>query len=358
MRLSGNMLAGQDQTEKMNDYWIKDMPSSVGISEGPLHEMESAVREMKKITSVLVARHGRLVYESYFNGSGLLELQNTRSATKTVTSILVGIAIDKGFIPGVDAKVFPYFPDRQPVKDPDGRKERITLEDFLTMSSILECDDSNAFSRGNEERMYVVEDWVKFTMDLPVRGFPAWTMRPEQSPYGRSFSYCTAGSVVLGSILERATKMPVQEFAREHLFTPLGIKNVDWQYTPLGTAMTGGGLSMRSRDLLKLAQLFLNDGNWNSNRLVSGEWVKTSTRPHVRVDDETEYGYLWWLRKLGTGQRKFQSCLMQGNGGNKVAIVPELDVVAVLTSTNYNTKGMHDQTDRLLNDYIIPAVQE
>jgi CubicO group peptidase (beta-lactamase class C family) len=352
------MLADQDHTEKMRDDWTKDTPSSVRISEGPLREMESAVLEMRKITSVLIARHGRLVYESYFNDSGQSELQNTRSATKTVTSILVGIAIDKGLIPGVDARVFSYFPDRQPVKDPDDRKERITLEDFLTMSSILECDDSNMFSRGNEERMYVVEDWVKFTIDLPVRGFPAWTTRPEKSPYGRSFSYCTAGSVVLGSVLERATKMPVQEFAREYLFTPLGIRKVDWQYTPLGTAMTGGGLSMRSRDLLKLAQLFLNNGDWNDNRLVSREWVETSTRQHVKVDDETEYGYLWWLRKLGTAQRKYQSILMQGNGGNKVAIVPELDIVAVLTSTNYNTKGMHDQTDRLLNDYIIPAVQE
>jgi CubicO group peptidase (beta-lactamase class C family) len=348
----------QLQSEAEDDGWPTATPSSVGLSTRSLREMENAVRDMKKITSILLVRRCQLVYESYFNGSSRSDLQNTRSATKTITSMLVGIALDKGFIPRLAETVFSYFPDKQPVENPDPRKEKITLEDFLTMSSILECDDSNTFSRGHEERMYIVEDWVKFAMDLPVKGFPAWTMRPEESPYGRSFSYCTAGIVVLGSILERATKMSVQEFAEKHLLTPLGINKAGWQFTPVGTAMTGGGLSLRSRDLLKLGQLYLNNGKWNGNQIVSSDWVKKSTSPHVQVDEDTEYGYLWWLRRLGMGHRKIHSYLMRGNGGNKVAVIPEFDMVAVLTSTNFNSPGMHAQTDRILTEYVLPSTQE
>ena len=333
-------------------------PDSVGLSPARLSEMESEVRRgsFKKITSILVARHHRLVFEAYFEGSDRRSLQNTRSATKTVTSMLLGIAIDLGLLSSVKAPVFSFFPDKLPTKNPDPRKERMTLEDLLTMSSILECDDSNSFSRGNEERMYLVEDWIKFLVDLPVKGFPAWTTRPEDSSYGRAFSYCTAGSVVLGSVIERAVKMSVPEFAEINLFSKLAIEQPQWQFTPLGTAMTGGGLSLTSRDLLKLGQLYLNGGVWGGTRVLSKAWVDASVRPHVQVDEDTEYGYLWWLRKFSSGGKKWATFLMQGNGGNKVAVFPGLDLVTVITSTNYNTAGMHDQTDRLVSEYVLDSV--
>src|SRR3974390_373750 len=139
--------------------------------------------EYKQITSVLLARHGRVEYEQYFDADGVAGLRNTRSATKTVTGMLVGAAVDRGLL-NPESRVLDYFHDRLPLEHPDPRKAKITVEDFLTMSSLLECDDENSFSRGNEERMYLVEDWVRFTLDLPVKGFPGWQTKPDKSPYG------------------------------------------------------------------------------------------------------------------------------------------------------------------------------
>jgi CubicO group peptidase (beta-lactamase class C family) len=285
-------------------------------------------------------------------------VRDTRSVTKTITGMLVGIAIDHGLLPDVTAPLLRFFPERQPLQNPDPRKERITIEDILTISSLLECDDWNEFSRGNEERMYLIEDWIQFTLDLPLKGFPSWATKPSDSPYGRSFSYCTAGVVALGGVLERATGQSVPDFAHAHLFAPLDIQRVGWQFTPLGMAMTGGGLSLQSRDLLKLGQLYLNGGEWQGKRIVAETWVKTSTQPQVRIDEETEYGYLWWLKAFPCGNRQFAAYSMSGIGGNKVHVFPELELVVVLTSTNYAVRGAHQLADQVLTEYILAAAEQ
>jgi CubicO group peptidase (beta-lactamase class C family) len=159
------------QSDQPQNAWPTANAESVSLSAARLQEMENKIRagEFKKIASVLIARHGKLVYEAYFNGSDVSGLMDTRSATKTLTSALVGIAIDQHLLAGVSAPIVPFFPDKQPLLNPDLRKAKITVEDFLTMSSLLECDDWNNFSRGNEERMYLIEDWIKFTLDLPIQ---------------------------------------------------------------------------------------------------------------------------------------------------------------------------------------------
>jgi CubicO group peptidase (beta-lactamase class C family) len=339
--------------------WTIASSESARLSAAKLNAMEQAIRsgEFKKITSILIARDGKLVYASYFDGDAQ-SIRNTRSATKTVTGMLVGIAIDKKLLAGVGAAILPFFKDKQPIQNPDPRKEKITIEDFLTMSSVLECDDWNDFSRGNEERMYLIEDWIQFTLDLPVRGFSSYNKKPQDSPYGRSFSYCTAGAATLSGVLTKATGMPTQEFARRNLFEPLAIQQADWVYSPLGMAMTGGGLGLRSGDLLKLGQLYLDGGVWEGKRVVSENWVKASIQPHARIDDQTEYGYFWWLKGFKTSTKTYSAYYMSGNGGNKVAVFPALRMVVVLTSTNYSTPGMHQQTDKLLTDYILASVEK
>src|SRR6201987_5344321 len=335
-------------------------PGAVGLDAQRLIRMEQAVAagDFKQVTSILVARHGRLAYERYFDSEGLDGLRNTRSAPKTLTGTLIGIAFDRRLLSGVDARVLDFFPDKQPLLNPDPRKAQITVEDFLTMSSLLECDDENSFSRGNEERMYLVEDWVRFTLDLPIRGFPDWVPKPAAAPYGRSWSYCTAGATTLGPLLERATRRTTVDFARDNLFAPLGITDVRWQFQPLGAAMTGGGLNLRSRDLLKLGQLYLNGGTWNGRRVLSAEWVRRSIAPHANAREDADYGYLWWLPTFHANGREFRCFAMYGTGGNKVYAFPVEQLLVVVTTVNFRVQGAGALTDRLLTEHILPALQK
>jgi CubicO group peptidase (beta-lactamase class C family) len=339
--------------------WPAASPREEGLSAEKLDAMDRAIRagEFGKTTSVLVVRHGRLVHEAYFDGdlpAATAALRNTRSATKTVAGILAGVAVAEKKLATSDS-VFGFFPEKR-WANPDPRKAKITVEDLLTMSSLLECDDQNNFSRGNEERMYLIEDWLQFFLDLPIRGFPAWVSKPQDSPHGRSFSYCTAGVFTLGRVLERATKTRVADYARTRLFDPIGAGEAKWPLSPLGEEQTGGGLELASRDLARLGQLYANGGTWNGRRVVSAEWVAASTSPQAQVDDDTDYGYLWWLKKYKSGGRTYRAFSMSGNGGNRVAVFPELALVAVVTTKNYGRREGHPWTDKLLTEYVLGAV--
>jgi CubicO group peptidase (beta-lactamase class C family) len=349
----------QAQTSgQVTDAWPAASADQSGLSDARMRALDNALHsgEFKKVGSVLIARHGKLVYEAYLDGDPAT-LRDTRSATKSITDILVGIAIDEHKLSGVDAKILALLPEHaRKLQNPDPRKTAITVEDFLTMSSPLECDDWNDASRGNEERMYLVEDWAQFILDLPIRGRMHVGEQPEAPPYGRYFSYCTGGAFTLSEVLQKVTGERTDRYANDNLFQPLAIANVSWVYSPLNVPQTGGGLRLTSRDLLKLAQLYLDGGQWRGRQIVSESWVRASTRAHARIDETTEYGYLWWLKSFKSGEKSYPAFFMTGNGGNKVVAIPALDMSLVITSTNYNTRGMHEQTEKILTDYILAAV--
>lgn len=335
-------------------------PNQVDIDASLLSAMDERIRndEFKRITSVVVARRGHLIHESYFDEGGAESRRNTRSLTKSIMSMLVGVAIEQGLIENAQQTVLSCLSDHEPHYYPDPRKAEITLEDLLTMSSLLECNDFNHFSRGNEERMYLVEDWVQFFLDLPIKGFPEWETKPSDSPYGRSFSYCTAGVVVLGAVIDSIAPNNLVDFADHHLFAPLGITQPQWQHTPSGLPMTGGGLGLRSLDMLALGQLMLNGGRWNDKQILSQAWVDASMEAQVAVDDDTTYGYLLWRKTFTNGNNdQFPVVFMSGMGGNKVYLVPEQELAIVITSENFRERDMHQISERLLTDHILTALK-
>jgi CubicO group peptidase (beta-lactamase class C family) len=223
------------------------------------------------------------------------------------------------------------------------------------MTSVLECDDSNWHSRGHEERMYYIEDWTQFLVDLPVRSYP-FGPKPENAPYGRVFAYASAKAAAVADILQHAIKSDLTEFTKTNLFEPLDINNYTLHYSPKGVLNTAGGSEYRSRDFLKLIQLFINNGQWNNEQIISSSWIQKATTPKVNAYDDVDYGYFLWLKSFGK-DKKYKTYYMSGNGGNKVLACPELNLTVVITATNYNNRNAHNYTDEIMNSYIIPAIE-
>jgi CubicO group peptidase (beta-lactamase class C family) len=306
------------------------------------------------VTSVLIAKEGKILEEYYFGDGGPEVLNNTRSVTKTLTGMAVGAAIYQGALESEEEKVFQFFGDHAPHQHMSDAKRAITVRDLLTMSSALDCDDGDSQSAGYEDKMHETENWTSFVLDLP-----------EEADYSRDadglgpYRYCTAGVFLLGQVLSRATGLSVDDFMASALFRPLGIDALEWYRSPTGEEQTGGGLRLRSRDLWKLAELARADGVWNGRRLWPKGWAEKSTKASRQVNELRSYGYLWWLAdfKSGTTGKKYPAYFMSGNGGNKVIVVPSLKLVSVITATNYNQPGMHEQTTDMFERYILPAYE-
>jgi CubicO group peptidase (beta-lactamase class C family) len=300
---------------------------------------------------VLVMRAGAITYERYFNGSGPEALQDTRSVGKSITALAVGVAIGRGAIPGVSAPAFGYLADLDPRPGPI--KAAITIEDLLTMSSALDCDDDDSASPGNERRMYPRRSWARWAAGLGVRsGY-------QRDPTGRGpFHYCTAGSFLLGQILQRATGQPVDRFIAESLLRPLGIARWRFSRSPSGEVMTGGQLELRTRDLAALGWLVRSGGTWKDRPIVPRAYVGAALTPHRKTPFRGEdYGYQLWRHTYQSPCGPLSGWQMSGNGGNKVVIFEALDAVVVVTRTHYDQGGaMHRQSQRLIERHLLPPL--
>jgi CubicO group peptidase (beta-lactamase class C family) len=301
--------------------------------------------EVPKTTSVLVMRGDAVLYERYFDGATAASLHDTRSATKSLTALAIGIAVDHHVLAGLDA---PAFAD---LGGSGARKAEITLEDLLTMSSALDCDDNDPKSPGNEENMYPQSSWLGWALAIPTRA------DYQRDASGRGpWHYCTAGTFLLGQILQRAAKQPVDQFMAANLFAPLGITKWEFSRSPTGEVMTGGGLRLSTRDLATLARLVRDGGKAGDKQVVPSAFVRAATTVHRQAFPDQDYGYLFWHRTYKSTCGNQDGWFMSGNGGNAVVVLPALDAIIVITRTAYNSKGMHPQTVKLIEDHILPAL--
>ena len=297
--------------------------------------------------SVLVYRNGRLAAEEYFYEYDRDRPHQMRSATKSVVSALVGIAIDRGLLPSDTALVTARL-SYDGYANPDPRKDRLTLRDLLTMRSGLACDDRNGDSPGNESRMYPTADWPKFVLDLPMLDTP-----------GTKGSYCSGNVKVAGRIVERAAGMSLPSFAQRYLFDPLGIRARDlrWPYALTSSnAATFAQLYLRPRDMLKLGILFHQHGRWNGRQVISREWVERSTAKWSFIGDQ-DYGYFWWHQWVDvatpTGTQRVDMVVATGNGGQKIYVIPSLDAVVVMTGGSYNSNS---PATTIMRSELLPAM--
>ena len=287
--------------------------------------------------SLLIVRNGYLVTEAYFEPYNEATYHQMESMTKSVTGILMGVAIDKGYIKSADQQLLSFFPKRT-VANLDAKKQAIALKHLLSLASGLSCMDK----LGSDQEVQQSKDWVQFMLDLPMLETP-----------GVHFSYCTGAVHLLSAIIQETTGMTARNFANEQLFKPLGIAAVSparWSSDPQGITTGGFGLQLQPRDMAKLGYLYLNRGKWAGRQIVSSDWVALSTQKHSMWEEQNRaYGYLWWLYPA----QGYYSAM--GLGGQQIHVVPELNLVVVFTSAlNPRAEGY---LDNLLNDYIMPSVK-
>lgn len=274
--------------------------------------------------SMLVFKDGQLLLEEYFNGQKPEEVHDLRSVTKSIRALLVGIAIDKGFIKSVDDSIEKYFGNIYSEVD-WSEKRKITIENLLTMSSGLDCNDWDKKSKGQEDRVHKKKDWIAYTLQLPLVNEP-----------GTVSNYCSMGTVLLAEIIKITSGMEMDEFAKKHLFDPMGITHQKWGHTSSKEVITSGKrLYLRSRDLAKMGLLVANQGNWKGNQLVSSNWIMEATTSKTKITN-LDYGYLWWSIPLQSNGNILVSKTATGNGGQYIFVIPEEEIVVVFTGGAYN----------------------
>lgn len=330
--------------ESAGDDWQTASLSDAAIKVEPIINLVEAIDSGKyqNIHTILIVRGGRIIVEEYFQGYNRDKPHQIRSATKSIGSILIGIAIDKGYIPSVDQPINYYFNTK--LTDSDAQEKAVSVKSLLTMTSGFDCDDHSGESFQCERAMYKTDDWVSFALNLPMVHQP-----------GEHWAYNSTSLILLSKIIHQASGLSVQKFADEFLMEPLGINDLKWGFSPKGHVWLGGNAFMRPRDMAKLGQMCLEKGTWKNKQIVSKAWLEESTRRHACSEYGMGYGYLWWQGQQSIKDRLIGAFWAQGNGGQVIFVCPELDIVAVFTGGNYNSM-LELQFMGMLINYIIPAV--
>ena len=302
-------------------------PPTSGTSNDPALEAVLARwdrDEHPDLRAVIVRRGGAIIAERYFNGERADSLHDIRSAGKSITSLLVGIAIDRGAIAGVGVPLAAILPAAQ-----TSAVAGASLEDLLTMRAGLDANDEDPGSPGNESRLDAAPDPVQFALSVPARSRP-----------GERYVYNSLTAYVVGLAVEQATGEHLDELAGRALFGRLGITDWRWQRDTAGHTKGQGNLSLTARDVSKLGELVRQAGSYDGHRVIAEQWIRDSIAPRVRIDDvdpyADSYGYFWYTRTHRVRGRDVPVVFASGNGGNKIYVVPSYELVVAVTSSAYN----------------------
>jgi len=309
------------------------------------------------LDAIVVSQHGKIVFQSYYNAQTKDSLHDTRSAFKSITGILIGIAVDKGFIKSLNQKVYDFFPNYQKPKVWDKRKDSMTIEHLLTMKSGFNCEEWNG-DKDCEDDMVTTNDWIKFCLDLDLKNSP-----------GSKWDYTSINTMLLGGIIANASHMTVSEFAEKYLFNPLNITKYIWTKDPLGHELTAGSFYMLPTDMIKIGQLVLDNGIYGGKRIVSAKWIVQMTKRITLIDDfsnvrisknknaipqPTYYGYKWYNEQVKTKEFDYNIIFASGNGGQYIMVIKDLNLVVAFTGNSYGSAKSKLPFDVMIK-YVLPT---
>jgi CubicO group peptidase (beta-lactamase class C family) len=346
---------------QMRDGWSIASAGEAGLDERALCGLDNFIARWPRanIHGVVIARHGRLAFERYYAGNdehwgtpvGTVRFaadvkHDLRSITKSVVSLLIGIAASEGRFPPLDSPVLDFFPEYQSLRTP--AKAALTFRHLLTMSAGLEWDESLAYSdpRNSEIRMIASSDPVGFVLKQPLATAP-----------GSAFRYSGGATTVLGAALERSTRTRMEDYAKERLFRPLAIDDTEWVRMPNGMTSAASGLRMRPRDIAKLGKLLLNDGTADGRRIIPRGWVVQSIQSHRPVDAFFSYGYQWWTASSRMGASSYPWSAGVGYGGQRLFAQPDLDLIVVITAGHYGDALQNVIPLAIFTQFILPATR-
>lgn len=342
--------------------WPTATPVEVGLAAdlGPRIDAAVDAGRLPYVHGIVVVRQGKLVLERYYRGDdvrfaehlGVVDYDAARvhsihSITKSVVSLLYGIALVDGKVPPPEASLYAQFPEFADLALPERRG--ITAEHALAMTTGLAWDERQSYGSfaNTATAMWRSPDMIRAALDRPVTAAP-----------GEAWDYNSGSTEVLGALIARGSGQPVDVFARTRLFAPLGIDSYDWVMLPDGRPMASGGLRLTPRDLAKIGQLVLNKGEWDGKQVVPADWIARSTTPHARTRYWTgsgvAYGYQWWLGNTWANGLPYIAGV--GYGGQRLFILPSADLVLVVTAGGYRKSDSHVAGATLLNDLVLPAL--